>query len=318
MCARRRGFTLVELLVVIAIIGILIALLLPAVQAAREAARRSQCSNNLKQLGLAMHHYHDTYRALPIGAFGCCWGTWKVAVLPYIEQQALADVYSEGPKGDDSVANRYGHSVNLPVTTAEGISAFYCPSDIPNSPIGDIQSHSYAINFGNTNYNQSNLRIGSPGDLTYVDFACAPFSRLNCAGSPDFCMGLDTKVSRKFRYILDGLSNTMMVGEVIMGQRRDLRGFSWWSDACQFSAYLGPNSPEGDRIYSSSYCDPASPNPPCVVSDQLGTMFASRSRHPGGVQVTMCDGSASFYSETIDLRVWRALSTAQGSESIQQ
>ena len=166
MYAQRRGFTLVELLVVIAIIGILIALLLPAVQAAREAARRSQCANNLKQLGLAMHNYHDTYRKLPIGAFSCCWGTWKVAVLPYIEQQGLFDMYAEGPKCDDSISNRYGHAVNLPVTTAEGLTAFYCPSDQPNSPIGNIQSHNYVINFGNTNYAQGNLRIGSPGDLT--------------------------------------------------------------------------------------------------------------------------------------------------------
>ena len=317
MTARKRGFTLVELLVVIAIIGILIALLLPAVQAAREAARRSQCSNNLKQLGLAMHNYHDTYRSLPIGAWGCCWGTWKVAVLPYIEQQALADLYPEGPKGDDSVRNRYGDPPAQPVTTAKGIQAFHCPSDMPNNPIGQIQSHNYAINFGNTNYNQANLRIGSPGDLSYVDFAGAPFTRLNCAAAPEFCMHRNVEVSRKFSYILDGLSNTLMVGEVIIGQGTDLRGFSWWSDACQFTTYLGPNSPEPDRIYSASYCNNNKPNPPCIVSDQLGTMFASRSRHPGGAQSAMCDGSARFFSETIDLRIWRALGSAQGGETIQ-
>ncbi len=313
MSARKRGFTLVELLVVIAIIGILIALLLPAVQAAREAARRASCSNNLKQLGLAMHNYHDTYKTLPIGAFSCCWGTWKVAVLPYIEQQALAELYAEGPKCDDSVPNRYGHAINLPVTTQPGLQALYCPSDEPNSPIGDIQSHNYAINFGNTNYGQGNLRIGSPGDLSYEDFKQAPFRRVtsNCIGGKD-------PMSYKFARVSDGLSNTLMVAEVIIGQGRDLRGFSWWSDACQITTYLGPNSPEPDRIYSSYYCNPNPPNPPCIQSDSLGTMFTSRSRHPGGVQAALCDGSARFFSETIDLRTWRALGSAQGAEPISE
>ena len=93
-----RGFTLVELLVVIAIIGILVALLLPAIQAAREAARRSQCVNNLKQLGVAFQNYHDTYKQLPIGAYSCCWGTWQMAILPFLEEQELADLYQFLPK----------------------------------------------------------------------------------------------------------------------------------------------------------------------------------------------------------------------------
>ncbi len=305
MYLRRRGFTLVELLVVIAIIGILIALLLPAVQAAREAARRSQCSNNLKQLGLAMHNYHDTYKTLPIGAFSCCWGTWKVPVLPYIEQQALADQYAEGPKCTDDVQNRYGHSVNLPVTTAEGISAFYCPSDQENSPIGDIQSHNYVINFGNTGYSQQS-------NLNGVIFAGAPFKRVTSN-----CIGGKQKVCQDFASILDGLSNTLMLSEVIIGQGSDLRGFSWWSDACQFTAYLPPNSPLPDRIYSASYCNNNPPNPPCAVSTTADpTMFAARSRHPGGVQATKCDGSADFVSETIDIDTWRAMSTSQGEEPL--
>src|SRR4026209_85045 len=92
--ARARGFTLVELLVVIAIIGVLVALLLPAVQAARESARRSQCSNNLKQIGIATHNYADTFRgAFPVGGYNYGWGTWLVGLLPYIEQQNLYELY---------------------------------------------------------------------------------------------------------------------------------------------------------------------------------------------------------------------------------
>src|SRR5437773_9621134 len=94
MFGTKRGFTLVELLVVIAIIGVLVALLLPAVQVARESARRAQCSNNLRQVGLAMTQYADTYKqSFPVGEYSCCWGTWLVALLPYIEQKSLYDQY---------------------------------------------------------------------------------------------------------------------------------------------------------------------------------------------------------------------------------
>src|SRR5262249_40744593 len=94
---KNRGFTLVELLVVIAIIGILVALLLPAIQAAREAARRAQCVNNMKQLGVAMQNYHDVRKKLPLGSWSCCWGTWQMYILPYIEEQQLFDMYQWSP-----------------------------------------------------------------------------------------------------------------------------------------------------------------------------------------------------------------------------
>ncbi|NQT16590.1 MAG: DUF1559 domain-containing protein [Planctomycetes bacterium] len=309
MSVQRRGFTLVELLVVIAIIGILIALLLPAVQAAREAARRSQCANNLKQIGLGMHNYNDTYRTLPVGCYSCCWGTWKVAILPYIEQQPLADMYVDGPKCDDSVPNRYNHTPNLPVTGQKGLTAFYCPSDQPNAPIPNIQSHNYSVNFGNTGYSQQ-------ASLGGVIFGRAPFRGVP-SGSE--CQGGRGDYAFNFATITDGLSNTLLAAEVIIGQGRDLRGFGWWSDASNFTTYLMPNSPLPDRIYTAYYCNDVRPNPPCAVSTGADpTMFAARSRHPGGVQVTLCDGSARFVSETINLAVWRAVSTSQGGEVINE
>ncbi len=322
MTRRRSGFTLVELLVVIAIIGILIALLLPAVQAAREAARRSQCLNNLKQIALGIHNYHDVHKALMVGAYACCWGTWKVALLPFIELNNLFQLYEHGPKGTGSDGfpdppnprpwrNRYAHPVNLPVTTAV-IPTFLCPSDMPNNPIGQIKSHNYAANYGNTViwYTEG---AAHPADPTVVNRG-APFDWVRASGS---WLEVHPTRSRNFSAIMDGLSNTLLIGEVIIGQGSDLRGFSWWGDASGFTTYLAPNSPLPDRIYTATYCVNRPPNPPCDVSTSTEpTNFAARSRHPGGVQVALCDGSGRFISNTIDLAVWRALGTARGGEPL--
>lgn len=311
---RRPGFTLVELLVVIAIIGILIALLLPAVQAAREAARRSQCTNNMKQIGLALHNYHDTYKSFPAGAWGCCWGTWMIAIQPYMEQSALYDLYhfenKWGAPVDDA---RYSHAKNLPVTTTR-FTGHTCPSDIPNSPIatpagytpaGRMTAHNYAANYGNTSYAQ-----GTVPPTNGIRFMGAPFGPVGSAANVDKIVG--------FSAVYDGTSNTFLVGEVLQGKGGDLRGFVWWGDASGFTAYLPPNSTLPDRIYAAGYCnnDPKF-NLPCAVSTtDEPTMFAMRSRHPGGVNATLCDGSVRFISETIDLNTYRALSTTRGSETL--
>ena len=288
-----RGFTLIELLVVIAIIAILIALLLPAVQQAREAARRTQCKNNLKQLGLAMHNYHDVHRSFPVGCYSCCWGTWQVAILPYIEQNSLFELY-QNSGGNDATGPRYGAAPNTVVTSTR-LKMLTCPSDQENRPIGTITSHNYAVNFGNTSYSQ--------GTVNGVTFGKAPFSSLR---------------AYKMRDVDDGTTNTLLMAEVLQGYGSDLRGFSWWGDASQFTAYLTPNSNLPDRIYTAVYCvnEPIH-NLPCAVATAANpTMFASRSRHVGGVQVVLCDGSSRFVSENIDLNTWRSLSTTKGREVV--
>jgi prepilin-type N-terminal cleavage/methylation domain-containing protein/prepilin-type processing-associated H-X9-DG protein len=295
----RPAFTLIELLVVIAIIGILIALLLPAVQKIREAAARMSCTNNLKQLGLAMHNYHSSYERLPpadpsTGSFG----TWQVVILPYVEQEPMFRLYRNF--GNVNGTNEtYSSAANRAGVTSQTLKILTCPSD-PNAgkfmPFG-VSMHNYAVNFGNTHRTQ----------LTYngVAFGGAPFSYNN----------------KTFRLtdITDGTSNTLMLAEVLQGStagsQTDLRGFTWWGPAAGFEGYFGPNSLSPDSLQFASYCNnqPAQ-GLPCVVTSI--NQFGARSKHNGGVNVGLCDGSCRFVANGISVPTWRALSTSQGGEVI--
>ncbi|MBX6315629.1 MAG: DUF1559 domain-containing protein [Isosphaeraceae bacterium] len=303
---QRRGFTLIELLVVIAIIGVLIALLLPAVQSAREAARRAQCINNLKQIGLAMHNYADANGTLPPGRNACCWGTWTVFVLPYVEQHPMYNAWNFGSNVSDpkGVLLTYGSAPNTTVSRTR-VMAYTCPSDTPNSLYGTMPMYNYGVNYGNTG-------LGQQGNLNGVTFGGAPFGDLMSVGTFGF------------QAITDGTSQTLLMAEVVQGQGNvngvsDIRGFACWGDASGFEAYLAPNSTFPDVIYTPSHClYPYQQNPPCIgtPSSTAPSMYGSRSRHPGGVNVAMCDGSVRFIKNSISLLIWRSLSTTRGSEVI--
>jgi len=154
MGATKRGFTLVELLVVIAIIGVLVALLLPAVQSARESSRRARCSNNLRQMGIAIHNYEDTWKAMPPGAYHAVFGTWLLHILPYMEQGNLHQrfVNSGGIQSFRNGGIRYGGTENLPVTQTQ-LAAYVCSSDTKSkdaSIASNIAFHNYVACYGNT------------------------------------------------------------------------------------------------------------------------------------------------------------------------
>ncbi len=317
MKLRPRGFTLIELLVTIGIVALLMAVLLPAVQSAREAARRSQCVNNLKQITLAMHQYQGVHAVLPPGKKGCCWGTWLVYVLPYMEQEPLFNSWNScginaaGAPQNFDIDLRYFGVANQTVTSTF-VSSYLCPTDQTNAPITATTngktfactSQNYAVNFGNSIVTQTNFQDIFFGGAPFVDIG-SPDGDHNQAGHPTV----------GWNAFADGLSNTMLVSEVVVGQGQDLRGFSWWGDAATFETFLTPNSSFPDVIFSPYYCINQSPNPPCTgATTALPDNYAARSRHSGGVNVAVADGSVHFIKNSIDVRTWRAISTTHGNE----
>ena len=318
------GFTLVELLVVIAIIGILIALLLPAVQAAREAARRMQCSNNLKQLGLAMQNYHSALNILPPGTIAWVTDTttrpgpgswyddhgWYTQIGGYIEQKPW--VLTIDYKVQFSTAsNDSARRLMIPL--------FACPDDgfrrnewgnPPNpsvsSPTWARLRGNYVVNFGNTNYGQTTKNK--------IPFLGAPFSH---------------KRSKRLSDIKDGTSKTLMMSEyVTVLELQNQNSGTWGGPMSDFTTALGGQTFEGWAPPNSILADDVArvcPSPmylqngiQCnnIGNDTLSQSLAARSLHAGGVNAVMCDGSVRFFPNEIDLGVWQALSTANGAESV--
>jgi prepilin-type N-terminal cleavage/methylation domain-containing protein len=299
MSRSRRAFTLIELLVVIAIIAVLIGLLLPAVQKIREAANRMKCSNNLKQLGLAMHNYHDAFQHFPPGdAAAGPYGTWQVSILPFIEQDNLFRLYVNfGNAQLTGIA--FDSPVNQTNVTSKVLPLLTCPSD-PNAgqfmPLG-VSLHNYAVNFGNTTRTQLLFKG--------VTFGGAPFS-------------LNNKTFR-IADVTDGTSNTLLASEVLQGISKtgitDMRGCTWWGHTAGFEGYFGPNSTSADSFQSRTLCNNLPDQGlPCVVT--AVSQFGARSKHAGGVNAALCDSSVRFFTNNVSLTTWRALSTSQGGEVI--
>ncbi|MBL8848330.1 MAG: DUF1559 domain-containing protein [Planctomycetaceae bacterium] len=330
-CMNRRGFTLIELLVVIAIIAILIALLLPAVQQAREAARRTQCRNNLKQLGLALHNYHDAGQQFPPGTVneanpggGTSYGrpprtTYVVHLFPYLDQ---APVYNNVDFVNRPTAPGLIWFGNNPVATGTVIPTFYCPSDGQGG-----QTKNCGLINGDVNRPAPHFLSNYMGFFHGLNVSAIDTQDARLKGA----FGLNW--GARIRDIVDGTSNTMLMGEYLTGTHDDYRGFIWSDKAggSQLWVELTPNSRLPDRLSPTTPPPPLATKPwcknapelnlPCVngVSESSGLAnldhtAASRSRHLGGVHVLLGDGAVRFASDSVDLRVWRGLATIQGAE----
>ena len=270
----RSAFTLVELLVVIAIIGILIALLLPAVQAAREAARRAQCTNNLKQLGIALHNYHDTLKSFPSAFIRASnsadltsqWG-WQALILPFNEQDALSDQL------DSRRRTLEGVILSEPALAQTVISGYRCPSDTE-------QDLNMDRDFGE--------HLDTPRIATSNYIASYGCRRLVTRGTGGDANGALSYQPVSFRSIMDGTSNTFAAGERLGG-----------SEGCRSGMWAGAGNSRnaGSTGIYTTVGDSVSPlNHP----DKDTCRYGFGSEHPGGGNFVLCDGSVRFISETID------------------
>ncbi len=330
------GFTLVELLVVIAIIGVLVALLLPAIQAAREAARRSQCTNNMRQLGIAIQNYHSGNKSFPPGDLGyripgdftkprsvhspgapgfVPYTPNLVFLLPFLEESTRFNAYDR--KLDwDAQPRAVLEQITAPLPT------YQCPSDEgrrmlltttgggPSSKdLGDHKG-SYGVCWGSFNfldqYDQSIIPgATNPSPFFSPDHYRAPFA---------------TGWGARIAQITDGTSNTLAMLEMIQAPSEDqvdrrARIWNHLAGTYQISTRVTPNSPEPDL---SGCVNRPEIGLPCTnTGPENNASLGSRSRHPGGVQVVMCDASAHYVTDSIDPVVWKSLSSIDGGEVAQ-
>jgi prepilin-type N-terminal cleavage/methylation domain-containing protein/prepilin-type processing-associated H-X9-DG protein len=310
-----RGFTIVELLVVIAIIGVLLGLLLPAVQSAREAGRRSQCGNNIRQWALGMQNYYDTYRALPLAVadWPCYRYSWLPSMWPFIEQIDLANRYVWTANIFD-YPNVYIPSAN-PVCAVR-LPIYYCPSDRPNAVSTNPTNGRISVRL---NYAANSTKIVRSGTTFVGPFGNLYFNKKTDCPAGFRAAGYVGKETTKFRNITDGLSKTLILSEINLittdnENPVDRRGNLWYGYWFDTGVYT-PNAGH-DIVPSNGSCTNSPPYLPCLstgASNQYSQV--ARSHHPGGVQTAFADGAVQFVSDTIDTSAWQAFGTISGGET---
>jgi prepilin-type N-terminal cleavage/methylation domain-containing protein len=328
--ARRWGFTLVELLVVIAIIGILVAMLLPAVQAAREAARRSQCSNNLKQLGLSIHNYHDVHKSFPISyAFGATGGaiyspasdgkSFFIGILPFMEQQPLFDKVVPIQPLNWTDPGGLQPNTEVAMTVVEG---FLCPSDGTNRKgLMDGRANTAAVAPTNPNnlWAVNNYKGVAGGNWDWGDHANTwqQNAKFNHPNDDNGHNGLDRGNGFACRNggnlmnnyidmaaVLDGTSNTFMLGEAVPAWCTHTWWW-WWNGStatCGIPLNYRKNQGAGFLV---------------AQAGDWGRNYSFFSLHPGGGQFTLGDASTRFVADSIDFNLYKALGTISGGEPAQ-
>lgn len=299
----RSGFTLVELLVVIAIIGILIALLLPAVQAAREAARRSQCANNLKQLALSLHNYSDTFKSFPPAGITTNQLSWHVFILPFIEQSSLHDQFSF-VQGTFRDSGKQEHGLNR-------IVAFLCPSCTDEYTGWKHANAQVPAGSGNEPYTTHYHGVMGPrGTNSYTGQAYRVLAQSGAYGGYAQQGTLTFPHPAKFSNFLDGTSNTYAIGETSW-ETPTQKNTTWrnWI----FGANGPYDSTETNRAFpgSKNIFYPINTH---IVSTFNNTSFGSN--HPGGCQFALADGAVRFVSETIEFSVYLATGSRDGGEPV--
>lgn len=279
--SKRRGFTLIELLVVIAIIAVLIALLLPAIQQAREAARRTQCRSNLKQLGLALHSYHDSHNITPFGYSwrdGYTWGGfgWGAMLLPFAEQEMLYQSLNTHLP--------LWHDANVTVN-GTGLAVFVCPSDDTASSVKlERDGYEYAL-------------------ASYV----ANFGPENCDDAPEDRKGIFSRNSGvRFRDVLDGMAETFFLSERHNGKMVTIGSVHLYAETVWIGAVK--EDPDDDHCHTTLFQTGHTPNSPYMDDKDAA------SRHVGGVHFLFGDGAVRMLSDNIDFDVYRAMSTRAGNE----
>ncbi len=339
--SRRQAFTLVELLVVIAIIGVLVGLLLPAVQAAREAARRMSCSNNLKQIGLALHMYHDTNKVMPPAGFVSTIATqrpasWLVRILPYMEQSAAYD--GSTFSGTDWASRSDGTNLNWALFHGLEVPAFNCPS----SPLPTTRTDAAS---------STTVALGAPANLemqvpNYVGVSGQYGGRVThwngYHGRCDYngvIVNIDAINSSPVRFasITDGTSNTLAVGEQSdflrvreadgSFSKYDQRAGNWFGGAWSGGGGAGHSGPEaywmnvastraGINLVASGRHSPFGIGPYWYGRPGYHTVF--NSAHPGGAQFTRADGSVRFISENIRFDILTRLSNREDGQVVSE